>query len=705
MFKNRKEHKKRTVNFITLWDEIGSAFLRKNDSTWSETRQSNLYADMVGLYSGEKNVTYIYSIDGYPTELENTYRTTLREKCKEGVRISFISHLEKYNIDWDGAQMKARMRTWRALENETVDVDAYNLYQNLASMDTQDWKKNSLVYLALADQRRKRKVFKFRSLMLISGKRGEDFNNSVADILSQAKKMRLKISRVICDIPEYLKTFSPFSNQANMDIYKQCGCITITDELLARFSTYAQGAIGKSGIYWGTDIYSAFPCFKPVKKTSSAPENWLITGETGSGKSYFGKALIYQLLAFEEYNGTINDVEGFEYLPIAGYLSNHDKVTVLNMAEGSGSYYDPVEIVTTGDTALDSGMYSISTSFTLAIFKCLLGNIDVEDVWVDIVINDAISLTYGKAGVSEIDMNTWSNSKGLSLFDVYNTLKNLKTSTASKGSIAGNYISVYARKIGNETNLSKNDVNRLVMTNEGYQLAIDLCIAKLSRYFEPNGIRSSMFTNRVNIADIKDAKLVVCSFGMAGKSDEMVDPIQMALMQLYAAIISHLRSIFSKNAGKYNFKVWEEFQRWGGFPDADKTINVALTGGRKLGDINIILTNKVKDMLDDDKFGIFSNITSIVIGCIWDAKVREDLCTRLSIQNMIPDLDKLVLENKDLSSYVDGDTVLSNPYYKGFLIGLDKTVYTLSRMQLPKGLSKSELFDTGVSKKKGESET
>ena len=223
-----------------------------------------------------------------------------------------------------------------------------------------------------------------------------------------------------------------------------------------------------------------------------------------------------------------------------------------------------------------------------------------------------------------------------------------------------------------------------------------MCIAKISRYFEPNGIRASLFRRRIAVDDIKDAKLVICSFGMAGKSPNTVDPIQMALMQLYSANISHLRSIFSKKAGKYNFKLWEEFQRWGGFPDADKTINVALTGGRKLGDVNIIVTNKVVDMLDDDRFGVFSNITSIAIGCIWDSKVRERLCTRLSIPQMIPELETLVVNNKDLSAFVDGDTLMSNPYSKEFLIGLDKTVYTLSRMSIPEDLRKSKIFSTGV---------
>lgn len=695
-----KEHKKRTVNFITLWDEIGTSYVKKHDSEYGERRLYNLYVDTNGFYSGEDNVTFVYSIDGYPREIRNSYISDLRTCCRGGVRISVISPLEKTVIDWTSTQMRARLKVWKTLEEENGEIDEYNLHSKLTTLDSQDWRKDSLIYLSTAEIRRKRKLFKFRTLMLVSGTRGKDFNDVVKEIEKQFKLLNIQYSRIIGDIPEYLKVFSPFSNTFDSGILDKCGCITIPDELLSRFNTYSQGLVGKDGIVWGTDIYSGFPCFKPIKRTTETAENWLITAETGGGKSFFVKGLLVQLLADDNYNGTIMDVEGFEYKPLGNFLSHNDEVVKLNMAEGSGNYYDPVEIIVTGNPELDEDMYSLSTSFTLSLFKCLLGNTTEYDEWIDIVITDAVALTYGKAGVDATDMSTWNKSKGYTLFDVYNELKSLKTNgDAGRAISAMSAHSLYEEKLGIGNRLSTNDVNRLIVSNEGYQKSIDMCIAKISRYFEPNGVRSSLFKNRITIDDIKSAKLVICSFGMAGKSPNTVDPIQMALMQLYSANISHLRSIFSKFDGKFNFKLWEEFQRWGGFPDADKTINVALTGGRKLGDINIIITNNVKAMLDDDKFGVFGNLTSFAIGAIGDAYTREELCARLTIPMLQADVDKIADENKDLAAYIEGDTLLQNPYSKAFLLGLDRTVYTVSRMSIPKNLRESELFRTGINKK------
>jgi len=696
----RRNRVKRTLNFIELWDEIAAAHIHKNNSNYGETRTKNFYVDLLGFYSSEDNVSYCFSIDGYPSELEISYRSTIRALCRAGVRVSFVSPLEKHDIAWSSPQMRAKLNTWRTLDkdSEEVEVDEYNLHKNIASMDSQDWRKDSLVYLSLADIRRKRKLFIFRSFMIVSGKRGDDFNTSVEEIKSLCENMGIKLSRVIGDIPEYLKVLSPFSNTFDSDVLRKCGSTVLTDELLARFNTYAQGTIGRYGIYWGTDIFSWFPCFKPMKRTAETAENILVSAETGGGKSYQIKGVALQLLADSKYNGTIMDIEGDEYATLADYISGYDLAVIINMAEGSGRYYDPVEIVVTGDPELDCDMYSLSTSFTLSLFKTLLGDVSEVDEWVDIVITDATALTYGEKNIDAYNMSTWGNSKGLTLYAVYKKLKELKISGDPERALSNaNARSIYEQEmLGLNSSLEINDVNSLVVSNEGYQLAIDKCIAKLSRYFEPNGVKSYIFRDRITIDQIKDAKLVICSFGMKGRAPNTVDPIQMALMQLYSANISHLRSVFSKSASKYNFKVWEEFQRWGGFPDADKTINVALTGGRKLGDVNIIITNKIKDMLDDDKFGVFQNITSFAIGCIVDADVREEVCRRLSIPEMKDELDKIAINNKDLSAYVEGDTVLGNPYSKAFLLGLDRTAFTIARMSLPSELSESALFKTGV---------
>lgn len=661
IFKNGG-HKPRTVTVLKLWDSILSNFLEKDKSNSGVFRQAPFYMDLRGLYSGEDRVTYLYTLDGYPPELEVSVRTLIRQECKADVRISFVTRFERYKIKWKSAQVRSKLNVWKSLDQNMEDVDEYNYHSNLGIMDSQERRKESLVYLNNAELKRSRRTFKVRSMMFISGVRGEDFDNTVSDVGILCEDLGITATRVMYNLKDYMEMFSPFSCRFNTEADKNVGYTILTDEIMSRLNTYSQGTIGIAGIYWGTDIYSGFPCLKAPRVSNVSVENWLITAESGGGKSFFLKGLILQVLADKRFRGTIMDIEGFEYIPIADYIGRHDEVVLLNMGEGTGAYFDPVEIVVLEDGKLYEDMYSISKSYTVAILRALLGK-SADSEWVDISIKEAVSVTYRNAGVEYSDASTWGRSKGYTLHDVYKSFKSLEP------------------------------------RNDEHRIALDIANAKLERYFEEGGLESHQFKDRIVIEDIANAKLVVCSFGMAGKTEESVDPINMALMQLTASIISHLRSVFSKRDGLYNFKVWEEFQRWGKFKGSESTIGTSLTGGRKLGDVNIIITNEVSKLLADDRFSIFQNISTFAIGAIGDSDVRKNLCRKLSIPHMLPELDRIAQENTVRDTYVDGDNFLANKYKKAFLLGLDKTAYSIARMSIPKSYADTEIFLTGVSEK------
>lgn len=683
------------IKAFDLWKHVFFDTVRKDESNYPKLRDYNLYSNGSGLFSGKDNISFFYTVDGYPKELNKGFMEAIRQEAKEGVRISFISTFEGTRIQWDSAQIRSKLKTWKTIDEDTGDIDEFNIRENIKLLDNNVWRKQSLVYLSDAEIRRKRKLFKYRSMMVVSGKRGKAFDDTIKEVQNYCSSSGIKLTRVEGGLDDFLRAFSPFSLEFDSNILKQVGNNTIPDEIVARFSNYDQGKVGKEGMYWGTDIYSGFPVFKPIKKNKVDAENILITAETGGGKSFFLKGLLLQFIAQSNFNGTIMDIEGFEYLPFAGFVANNDSVVVLNMAEGQGKYYDPVEIHLTGDEALDRDMFSFSKSFTLAILKTLLGKKFMEDnEWASIIVNDAVSKTYASRGIT-LDSSTWENSKGLTLFTVYDNMKDLYKEVLDENGHRKDLGGIY-----NDMYEEDKKLVQMYKSNEGYRNALDLVIAKLSAYFEPlskGGTRSDVFQSKVSLDDIRKAKLVVCSFGMAGKSADMVDPIQMALSQLSAANISHIRSLFSQAEGKYNFKVWEEFQRWGAFPDSEKTITTALTGGRKLGDVNLIVTNNLRELLDNDRFAIFQNTTSFAVGAIDDSSTRSMLIERLSIPLLKPDLDKLVTKKGDNESFsnTDSDNKATSIYDKAFLVRLDKSVTTISKMVIPKHIAETTLFKTG----------
>lgn len=683
------------IGCFELWKRVFLNYVNNDVSTYPKLREYNMYSDGSSLFSGKEKVSFFYTIDGYPSEVAIDFRDSIRSLARSGVRVSYISTFERTDIAWDSAQLRSKLKVWKNIDEDSDDVDEFSLREKMKTLDNNSWRKESLVYLADAENRRKRKLFKYRTFVIISGERGNNFDETVDEVTRYCKNNGIKLTRVTNDLGSFLKAFSPFSLELEGDILKQVGNTTIPDEMIARFSCYDQGKVGKKGMYWGVDIYSHFPVFKAIKKNAVDAENILITAETGGGKSFFVKGLLLQFVAYSNFNGTIMDIEGFEYLPFAGFVANMSDVVVLNMAEGQGKYYDPVEIKLTGDEVLDRDMFSFSKSFTLAILKTLMGKRFMEEnEWAGIIVNDAVSKTYASRSIS-LDRSTWENSKGLTLFDVYENMKDLYKEVLNEDGTRKDFSQL--DEIYSSMPKEDLDFTQQYKSNVGYRDALDLVIAKLSAYFEPldrGGTRSDVFQSRVSLDDIRKAKLVICSFGMAGKSADMVDPIQMSLSQLSAANISHIRSLFSQAEGKYNFKVWEEFQRWGAFPDSEKTITTALTGGRKLGDVNIIVSNRLQELLDNDRFGVLGNTTSFAVGAIDDAKTREQICDRLSIPLLKKDLDRIVTMKGNNESF-GSDEEVSSIYDKAFLVRLDKSVSTIVKMEIPDNIAKSSIFRTG----------
>lgn len=675
-------------SFFDVWKRryLGEAY--KEMSLKGVTKNYNFYSDGYGTYSGKDDLVYYFTFDGLPSELPIAFVDEYRSVAKVGVKISFVSYIEPTVIDWDSPALQNKLKVWKKVSEEAEDVDEFTFRENVRMLDLDTLRRQSLVYLSSAEIRRKRRLFKYRTMMFISGKRGSNFDETVQDCMTVSKNLGISANRVTEDMGIFLKAFSPMAAEMSDKAKKLVGNTTLTDEVISRFNTYDQGKIGENGIYVGSDIYSGFPVLKVFKRTSETAENILITAETGWGKSFMEKGWIVQLVADPRFTGTIMDIEGFEYIPFSDFLSANDKVVVLNMAEGQGQYYDPVPITLTGIAKLDKDMLNSSTRFTRSILRVLIGDFKdnkQEAKWVSSILSESIALTYSEAGVTK-EMETWDRSANLSLSDVYRNFMRL-------------YESAIQYKYDVENGTIKPDAKNNYKLNDSYISAIDSAAASLKTYFEffeNGGVNSHIFKHKISLRDLVDAKLVVCSFGLAGKSEADIDLTQLALSQSYAAIISQIRSMYAKAQGKYNFKVWEEFQRWGRMEGSEAILNSALTGGRKNGDVNFIVTNKVSEMLgDNDKFGIFQNTTSFAIGAIGDADVRANLCRSLSIEDLAFELDKLVINHKKGTSKV---STVSSIYDKAFLVKLDKSVVSLVKMNLPEELAESDIFRTGIDK-------
>lgn len=105
-----------------------------------------------------------------------------------------------------------------------------------------------------------------------------------------------------------------------------------------------------------------------------------------------------------------------------------------------------------------------------------------------------------------------------------------------------------------------------------------------------------------------------------------------------------------------------------------------------------------------------------MVGAIADAGTRRDVCTALSVPQMIPSLDKIAeaaakkdeviaeTQKKNANGTNASETEIvgsmDNMYSHAFLCGLDRNKYGIVKVVLPKEIAKSKLFFTGVAQNK-----
>ena len=460
--------------------------------------------------------------------------------------------------------------------------------------------------------------------------------------------------------------------------------MTLPDEIISRFSGYDQGIIGSRGMYIATDISTLYPILKLFHASGMSAENVLVIAQTGGGKSYIVKTWLIGFLNDPRIRITVNDVEGSEYEPIAALYAaqNPEDVVIVDMGGHDGKYFDPLEIAVSEDRlADDMSMYDVSAQYTLAYLSALVGR-GSDSEWARQILQSAVSTTYSRAGVSSLEPHTWHRSEGLSLFDVYAVIKQ------QHEMIVGGHSDDYR------------------LTDPAFAQTLTFIRAQLAEFFEPDGASRHIFSHRVSIKSVKDARFVSVALGMASRTSNTMDDISVQIAHLSTAVVHHARSVACKAAGKFNATVWEELQRWARIPGAKEIIGTALTGGRKMGDINLIVSNEPGQFLDKaNGLDILGNIQSWAIGYLGSSEDRKGLAHALSSgengfsQDVIErELERIAASSNTAEAYNGLSSELSSAYNRAFLICLNQAVLTVGKVMLPDYIAESSLFKTGTSR-------
>lgn len=632
----------------------------------------------------DTQVSKYYLIKQMPMYMQANIFDNIRTRCiASGIKINFYMYSEPYKIRWDSTEMRNQMQVWRRVienDNNKGSNSVFDYRNNRGINIVKQRIIESTMYFNKAELDQKRSLCKVSFMVEFTARKDEESLINLSDSISKFKGIcntqEIRFKEIKVNMPDWISRLNPFSMKKIPEVDKFMSYRIMTDDVLANLNSYKQGRVGYEGVPLGIDVLSRVPVLRKFKSDPNMAENWLIAAESGGGKSYFVKSLLMNLLA-DGFVVTVMDYEGDEYDDLAAYVaeSNNKDVKIVSMGKGSTVYFDPMEISDlTGDEDIDAELKETAQSYTLAMFRVICCGLDGElTMWEESVISDAIRQVYDEANVTN-DKKTWYKSKGLRISMVYDAICDM----------------VMSKELIDEDN-----------DNMKHKAAMKL-VETGNVYFNEGGSKSGTFKNPLSVNSLYDAKFIVFSFGMRGATGSQIDPALVALKQLSVANVSTQISNYCKYVKKcFNVKVWEELQRYFSLSgSADIVIN-SITGGRKRGDVNILITNDLQSIIGDDSRianSLSQNITSMAIGRIRNKDVRERFCRKYDRSEMIAPLERIA-KSYNSDNNVGGVVAKSdstNKYRNSFCLLLDNGKQAIVKVMLPKALSKSKLFRTGV---------
>ena len=422
--------------------------------------------------------------------------------------------------------------------------------------------------------------------------------------------------------------------------------LLFTDENSAAFSSYkARGIVGGKGILMGLDFRSRLPLSLPLFSTSAA-ENILLLGKSGSGKSYAAFQFVLSGLAVGCHAAVV-DIKGKEWIALSAATGG---IKTLSFDDSSSSYVNMLRI-SDADFSLENpeDVLNRAISGTVSLLKIVVNLQPGEGNPADLesVLREAVSKLFSQRRVTAENPESFKNTDSLRYSDVLPVLESLLTTA------------------------SYTDAQRDM---------VSLARSRCHTYLGSSGILSDSFKNEITIADILSSPLVIYEFNKnqnAGASSEVMDAVR---LHMCAYLNSRKQSIL-KSKGNYMISVYEELQRSTSFGKFLEYVAAETTGSRSNNAITLLIMNSLKVLRSEHGADLRSNITSII-------------CSQVE-QN---DIDTLGEEwgydwlASQLRLFRDKPGVYRHCFAMNADIGDTQVYQTIYRVELPKYLS--EAFTT-----------
>lgn len=623
--------------------------------------------------ASKNTITKYFMVSSLPDYLEQRIIQLIRNSSIYGsCRVDFIINTEPYTINWGSTEMQNRMRILKQFTEETSSKEnnVFNYRENYSQNIANRRIIESTRYLNEADLRYERKLMKACIIIKVTGNRTKeglsDLSYTVKNIKELKTKYKIKVTELRINMLDWAKRVTPFNMQHNKDIERFISKKLLSDDIYANMMAYKQGRMGNVGIPLGMDVLEGGPAMYKFKAVPDEVENWGVVAGCGCGKSLLVKSWLpyFSVLG---YRTLITDYEGDEYTNYGNYIraGNPDDVKVVTFGKVGMGYANPCAIAKlTGDEDIDCDLKNQAIQDTITFFRLLVRG-SSEDLTREEkkIVMTAIQRIYDYNGITD-NRNTWKYSEKITPVDIYNEINRMVNRKELVSEYDDNIMHKAAQNVVNATSV----------------------------YLDSKSPMKNVFDNPLNIDSLCNAKVVIFSFGMRGRSNSSADPTVLALKQLSVSILSTQIANYAKYVlHTFTVEVWEEFQRWIETSGACDIISNTITGGRKRGIINIIISNDISAFITDknEKLNkVMDNITNFAVGGISKKTLRYAFCDSRDFADCKGILDSIA---RDCRKNKQG-----KKYSNAFCLMLGDGTKAIIKAMIPSSIMKSQLYRTGV---------
>lgn len=658
MAKKEKKQKKQHVSALEMYSNIIYDMVTKGARhNNQELGVDHIHIGYDRIYTGSCMKAYYY-VKAFPSEIPMSLMDDIRNYCyHDNVRINFNINMAHHVINWQSVEMKDNRRIWnkKLEESASEDKEFLGSKQDEIKNERELWLIKSWKEIQQADMDKKALCFSDLLIEVTTINNSldsfEEFNKTCYKLEQYCAMYDIDIKRVRNMLLDFLQYTSPVMDKTGSYSSQTIPSRVLYDEVVSNMTPFTPGKLSGKDLVMGIDVRTNQFVYLDIGNIMKNSLNILLAAATSGGKSVMAKCMIREFLA-HQVNAVVLDRDG-EYKP----LTRQCQGAIIDLDRATGRYFDSMQIGDlTGYAEIDASLYTDAIVATTSTFNVLISIDNGMNTSERKIYNDAYNILLNRAGVFKDKPETWKNSEKLRYHDLYGCI----------------------------VDLSKNSAYQ-----ERYGKTISDMVDKLSVYFEPNGLRSHLFREKVGINDVlntvyKDraAMVDICLYLDKDTDQTTEGRVEQTIKHITASYLTILLTNYFHSKGQKSATFIEEYQRYDECGNIQSLVLNMVTGNRKRNAATVLITNSPQEIVRGSRattLALVDNIKNLVLGKITSKDTIESICRAWSIPFCVDTLTEIATKPQ---------------YDKCFMFRPESGEIAVVKQYMPAELMKSPMFST-----------